>query len=299
MPGRTGAATVWNGPAVTRSNANEPDPITPRVALTRGGSQGLYNALKESGFAHFSSPLDTEWADGTAANFASLTFTDWNTWAKNFHGGPPGTVGVNAVLHLITDDIYINITFTSWGSFGPYSYQRSTPSAANNPPSVALTSPTNGTILAAPANVLIQASAADSDGSVTNVQFLVGTTVLTNVAAAPFSATAKNLAAGNYTLTAIASDNGGAKATNSVNLSVVTPVPLNLSSLGLTAPANFRFTYPANVGLRYVVQRSTNLNSTNWSTLATNLAGASSVVFTDSNAPASPGFYRVGRLPNP
>ena len=122
MPGRTGAATVWNGPAVTRSNANEPDPITPRVALTRGGSQGLYNALKESGFAHFSSPLDTEWADGTAANFASLTFTDWNTWAKNFHGGPPGTVGVNAVLHLITDDIYINITFTSWGSGDARSY---------------------------------------------------------------------------------------------------------------------------------------------------------------------------------
>jgi hypothetical protein len=57
-----------------------------------------------------------------------LTYTDWDTWAKNIHLGPPNTVGVNAVMHLITDDIYLNVTFTSWGgSAGGFAYSRSTP----------------------------------------------------------------------------------------------------------------------------------------------------------------------------
>ena len=81
--------------------------------------------------------------------------------------------------------------------------------AANLPPAVTITNPVSGTIFAAPANVTIQASASDSDGTVTNVQFLVGSTVLSNDAAAPFSAVTNNLAAGSYTLSAIASDNNG------------------------------------------------------------------------------------------
>jgi chitinase len=134
---------------------------------------------------------------------------------------------------------------------------------------------------------------------VTNVQFLVGSTVLTNETTSPFAARANNLAAGSYTLSVIASDNDGATATNSVSITVVTPVPVNLSSPARSAAANFQFTYAANAGLNYIVQRSTNLASPNWSTLVTNLAGSSSVNFTDFNAPVNPGFYRVGRLPNP
>jgi hypothetical protein len=128
--------TIWNGPAISVSDATQPDMITDNVWLARGGSQGLYNAVTETGFTHFFSPADTEWADGTTAapNLTSLPYTDWNTWAKNIHGGPPGTVGVNAVLHLISDDIYIDITFTSWSLGGPYSYQRSTPAVVLPPP---------------------------------------------------------------------------------------------------------------------------------------------------------------------
>ncbi len=46
--------------------------------------------------------------------------------------------------------------------------------AANVPPTVTITNPASGTVFAAPASVTIQASASDSDGTVTNVQFLVG-----------------------------------------------------------------------------------------------------------------------------
>jgi plastocyanin len=169
----------------------------------------------------------------------------------------------------------------------------------NVPPAVSITNPVSGTVFAAPANVTIQASASDSDGTVTNVQFLVGSSVLTNETTASFSTVTNNLAAGSYTLSAIASDNSGATATNQVTISVVTPGPVLLSAPQGLPPANFQFSYTANVGLSYIVQRSTNLVSTNWITLITNTAGSGSVNFTDINATVNPGFYRVGRLPNP
>jgi plastocyanin len=171
--------------------------------------------------------------------------------------------------------------------------------AANLPPAVAITNPVSGTVFAAPANVTIQASASDTDGTVTNVQFRVGANVVTNKATAPFFGVTNNLAAGSYTLFAIASDNSGATATNQVAISVVTPVTVLLSAPQKLAPANYKFSYTANVGLGYIIQRSTNLLSTNWTTLLTNTAGSSLINFTDINATVNPGFYRVGRLPNP
>jgi plastocyanin len=171
--------------------------------------------------------------------------------------------------------------------------------ATNLPPTVAITNPVDGTVFAAPANVTIQASASDSDGTVTNVQFLVGTSVVTNMATAPFSAVTNNLAAGSYAFFAIASDNSGATATNAVTISVVTPVPVLLSASQPVPPAMFRFSYTANTGLSYVVQRSTNLDSSNWTILATNTAASSSINFTDLNATFDLGYYRVGRMSNP
>jgi len=132
------AATIWNGPLTTFSKVNGANPslpgnqdrLTSDIWLTRSSSQGLYNANIENSFTHFDSPAGTEWANGFLTNYASLTYHDWNTWAKGVNAGPPSTVGVNAVLHLIPDDIYLSVRFTSWtssGSGGGFSYIRSTP----------------------------------------------------------------------------------------------------------------------------------------------------------------------------
>ena len=136
------AATVWDGPTIsfTKSNYANPllaenqDRLTANVWITRGTSQGLFNANTESRFTHFLSPAGTEWANGSLENYASLSYTDWNHWARGVNPSPPATVGVPAVLHLIADDIYLSVKFTSWtaGSFpfsqgGGFSYLRSTP----------------------------------------------------------------------------------------------------------------------------------------------------------------------------
>ena len=210
--------------------------------------------------------------------------------------------GVAAGAHSFTN------TFASAGNF-PYFCQvhftngmvgTIIVSGPSLPPNIAITNPVNGAVFSAPANVTIQATATDSNsgGSVTNVQFLVGSSVLANKTTAPFFAVTNNLAAGSYTLSAIASDNVGLKATNSVAISVVTPLPLVIGAPQVPA-GGFQFSYPANVGLSYIVQQSTNLAASGWITFFTNTAASNPVVFVDNHATNNPGFYRVGLLPNP
>lgn len=133
---RGDCAIIWNGPplAFTNQSITDIDRITPDVWITRGSSLGIFNAESEASFQHFFSPSNTEWANGTTADYATLSYTDWNTWAKIVNGGPPNTVGTNAVVHLIAEDIYLDLKFTSWPVGAGFSYIRSTPGVAPVPP---------------------------------------------------------------------------------------------------------------------------------------------------------------------
>ena len=150
-------------------------------------------------------------------------------------------------------------------------------------PTVTVTNPIAGAVFISPANVTIQATASDSDGSVTNVQFLVGSTVISNRTTAPYAATTNGLPAGNYTLTAIASDNVGAKATNNISISVTNPPPSPVTIVNPTFNgSSFSFSFATQIGYIYSGQFTASLNPTNWFTF-TNLTGDGSVVrVTDS-----------------
>jgi plastocyanin len=152
--------------------------------------------------------------------------------------------------------------------------------AANLPPSVALTNPANNASFCAPTNLLLQVSAAD-DGTVTNVQFFNGATLLGNDTTSPFSLTLNSAAAANYAFTARAQDNTGLANTSAViNVFVLT-------NAFLTAPARlpdgkFRFTVQGISGQTYAAESSTNL--TVWSPFATNVAPANTFNITDSTS---------------
>lgn len=87
-------------------------------------------------------------------------------------------------------------------------------SSSNQPPSVAIASPTSGATFTAPATVTINANASDADGSVTRVDFYAGSQLIGSDSASPFAATWSNVAAGSYSLTAVARDNGGSTRTS-------------------------------------------------------------------------------------
>ncbi|GEM_PF-581216 len=236
------AATVWNGPLITY-NQPSPDPtqaanrdqLTPGVSLTRGVSSGMFNGVTETSYTHDFSPADTEWAVGSLADYATLTYTNWEVAG----GGNPviNLPGQQLVLHLITDDIYLSLKFTYLGGHfaGGFTYDRSTPGATDVPPTVAISSPTNGASFTAPAAVAIVATAQDSDGSVTNVSFFDGSTPLGGTNSAPYTVTA-SLAAGSHALTAVATDDLGLSTTSSVvNVTVNANTP---PSVTITNPVD-------------------------------------------------------------
>lgn len=82
--------------------------------------------------------------------------------------------------------------------------------APNKAPTVSITTPANNSTFAAPANITVNALAADADGSIHSVKFYNGSTYLKTVFASPYTYTLSNLPAGTYSLTAKATDNLGA-----------------------------------------------------------------------------------------
>ena len=123
---------IWTGSNISFSKADGADPtdavnqdrITDNVWITRGNNGGqIFNIRAEESSQKASSPADTEWALGTTDDVANLTFANFRTTIK-----PQDVVGKDLVLHLISDDIYIDIKFDSWTSSkeGGFSYTRST-----------------------------------------------------------------------------------------------------------------------------------------------------------------------------
>jgi plastocyanin len=261
------ACPLANQAAVTNVSV-EDDFFNPAAVTINAGDKVLWTW---SGFNPHSSTSDTSiWDSGVHGN--GFTFT--NTFPTA--GGFP----YFCVVHGFTGNVTVQ--------------------AVNVPPSVSITAPTNGAVFAAPWTGLIAATASDSDGTVSKVDFFAGATRLgtvTNPPANP-SFTVTNLAAGNYTLTAVATDNGGATNTSTgVGISVVTPVAIVLSAPQRLSATAFQFNYSANTGLTYIVFRSGALPA--FSPVSTNTANTNTVTFLDNGATGAVNFYGVHRVPNP
>jgi hypothetical protein len=146
--------TIWSGPDVEFDRAAHVDPLLPEnqdrltdnVWLSRNGSEGLYNAATECEefsctYTHNFSPEGTLWATSEvsenyeltieANNWEALTFTDWES--AYGAGGSLSTfiLELPAVVHLTTENIYLDLMFTSWGQGfgggGRFAYIRSSP----------------------------------------------------------------------------------------------------------------------------------------------------------------------------
>lgn len=134
-----GSSVIWDGPRITFEKTSFSDPsqpenqdrITDDIWITRNVTQGLYNAAVET-FQGTDSPAGTAWAVGTTAELGTLTFDTWlNTFGLGtVINGPPNAVGEDFVLHLIDDDIYIDLQITAWGigsgAGGSFAYSRTT-----------------------------------------------------------------------------------------------------------------------------------------------------------------------------
>jgi hypothetical protein len=106
----------------------------------------------------------------------------------------------------------------------------------NKPPTANVTAPANNASFAAPANITLQASAADADGTVSKVEFFRNGTLLATDTASPYSHVWNNVPIGTYTITARSTDNLGARTTSApVTVAVAANKP---PVVALTAPTN-------------------------------------------------------------
>jgi PEP-CTERM motif len=143
------APVVWTGTTLTFSKASGAEPLLPEnedfltsnVQLTRNSMRGLLNAAVDcdafSCTYQDNSPGGTEWATPlqnpgsaiSATNWAALNFVDWEVAYGDQYLLVNNITSLPAVMHLIADDIYLDLQFTQWGAHGAggFTYQRSTP----------------------------------------------------------------------------------------------------------------------------------------------------------------------------
>lgn len=174
----------------------------------------------------------------------------------------------------------------------------------NRPPAIAITSPASGAYVPAPTNVTLSASASDPDGSVAQVNFYTNGTLLATLSTAPYNYSWNSVAAGVYTVTAVATDNLGLSAASAAVVLHVVPIdqdsdydgrtdlqeanqdgtsPTNSSSVKRMRLGHWRFDTSAFVGDEGQVPLHLNV---------TNVAGWNGNVARQSSAPYTGLRYR-------
>jgi regulation of enolase protein 1 (concanavalin A-like superfamily) len=116
----------------------------------------------------------------------------------------------------------------------------SAPTTSNTPPTVAITTPSAGATFPATSSIAVTAAASDADGTVNGVKFFANAAPIGTATAAPFGITWPNVAAGTYTLTAVATDNGGEASTSPAVLITVTAAPTSVPTrVAFTPPVDY------------------------------------------------------------
>ncbi|RZP01777.1 MAG: hypothetical protein EVA41_04890 [Flavobacteriales bacterium] len=127
----TTSSNIWSGAMVQFSKEDgadfsqesNQDRITSNVWITRGNAGQIFNIAKENSAVKADSPVRTLWAKGNIDNIDNLTFEPF----RQAVGQPKTVVGLDLVLYLVDDDIYLSVKFTSWsqGQKGGFAYERS------------------------------------------------------------------------------------------------------------------------------------------------------------------------------
>ena len=97
--------------------------------------------------------------------------------------------------------------------------------AGEQPPTVSISQPADGTTFTAPATISVEATAADPDGSIAQVEFFANGNPIGISTTAPYRTNWSNVPVGHYSVHAIASDNHGlTQASVPVSIDVVPAV---------------------------------------------------------------------------
>ena len=230
---------------------------------------------------------------------------DTVTWMNQVGSHTATGTGADPICGNGTIPVSQSVTFNTVGSFPyiciPHVGLNMTGlvvvAAANLPPIVSITSPTNGSKFLTGTPFTLAANATDPDGTVARVDFVEGTSVEFSLLSAPFSTNVIGDNASSHTVVAVATDNAGLRATSApvtvIFISTnITLLPFPLISTG----PSFTVSNSAG-GQEYFVDALTNFTgtlSTRWFPIATNSAPSNNFIFTDGVLTNPlPRLYRV------
>ncbi|MGH3415741.1 MAG: glycoside hydrolase family 48 protein, partial [Actinocrinis sp.] len=169
----------------------------------------------------------TNWSLGYSYTGSQRLTNGWSaTWSQS------GT-NVTAANAPWNGSVATNATVTIGANFN-YSGTNTNPTVfsingtvcggAHTAPAVAITSPAAGATYTAPGTVPLTATASASDGAtISTVAYYSGTTLIGSATAAPYAVSWTGVAAGGYSITAVATDSLGATTTSA-------PVGITVSS---------------------------------------------------------------------
>jgi photosystem II stability/assembly factor-like uncharacterized protein len=219
---------------------NSPSNLPPAVSLTAPVNNATFTAPASISLAANASDADGTISKVEFFNGATLLGSDLTApYAFNWINVAAGTYSITAKA---TDNAGSSTTSSV------VTVSVTTP--VNVPPTVSIAAPLNNASFTAPAAISISANASDADGTISKVEFFNGATLLGSDLTAPYGFVWSGVVAGNYTITAKATDNAGAVAT-SASIAVVVTNPVNVPPVvSITAPLNnASFTAPATVAI--------------------------------------------------
>jgi hypothetical protein len=191
-------------------------PSVARMVSVQGDSPPVVTLTQPADGATFTSPATVNL--GAAASDADGTVTKVEFFNGGAKLGEDTTApysfswsGVVAGTYTLTARATDDFGATTTSAAATITVSANT----NTPPSANITSPADGAIFAWKPTITVTASASDSDGNVTKVEFRDGTSVLGQDTSAPYSFTWRNVREGSHVLTVRATDNAGGVTTSS------------------------------------------------------------------------------------
>ncbi len=200
-------------------------------------------------------------------------------------GLAPGLHGLTAVAignGLITTSSVVNIT------------------VINATPSVAITAPGDNSVIGECGEVSLKAMATDVDGIVTSVAYYLNTLQLLETRTSPPYLFVTTLPVGSNSLTAVATDNLGARSTSAVVRVIVERIPTNTMSANLLASGQLILCFRGVLNASYVFEQTFDISdSPAWTPFATNTASAGQSGLINTSMPIQPStrakFFRMRR----
>jgi regulation of enolase protein 1 (concanavalin A-like superfamily) len=219
-----------------------------RESLTAGSRHAMVVASVSRGYAFQRRPNPGEYSEHTSGGsgappgwvrlvrrgdlFEAFRSTNGSTWTR---------IGSDTIP--MGDTIYVGLAATSHNTASATTavvdnFRVTASAPTNQNPTVSLTSPASNATFTAPAAIALSAAASDPEGQLARVEFFSGSTRIGTDTSAPYAFSWSNVAAGTYTLSAVAFDAAGGSATSSsvqVTVGTATSTPPRLVAFTASA----------------------------------------------------------------